>query len=109
MQTEKQSIANSQVAITENLPFVRFSNNNEIRFGQDFRFWKGLPEDVDFFPIEETANELMMFVGDGYGILPEHKITGRYGSGAIYVFKCDMSDELIEWCRENFLQIYRKS
>jgi hypothetical protein len=88
--------------VTGSLPFVRFSSDNEIRFGQDHSFWKGLPDDIQFYPIEETQNGLMVFVGDGYGILPKHKVAGKYGNGAVYVFKDDIPD-LVEWCRANFL------
>jgi hypothetical protein len=47
-------------------------------------------------------NGFMVFVGDGYGILPKHNIGGSYGNGAVYVVKDDIPD-LIEWCRANFL------
>ena len=30
------------------------------------------------------------------------KETGKYGNGAVYVFKDDIPD-LVEWCRANFL------
>lgn len=88
--------------ITESLQFVRFGSNNKIRFGQDFRFGKGLPDDVNFYPIEEMDNRYIVFIGDGYGIQSKHKISGKYGNGAIFVFKDDIP-ELVEWCRANFL------
>jgi hypothetical protein len=88
--------------VTGSLPFARFASNNEIRFGQDFRFWQGLPDDVNFYPIEETQNGYIVFVGDGYGIRSEHKLAGKYGNGAVFVVKDDIPD-LVEWCRANFL------
>lgn len=92
----------SNTDVTGSLPFVRFASNNEYRFGQDFRFFKGIPSDVEFYPVEESDNGLITFIGDGYGILPKYKLAGKYGNGAIFVFKADIK-HLVEWCRANFL------
>lgn len=88
--------------VTESLQFVRFTSNNEIRFCQDHGFWKGLPDDIQFYPVEETPNGLMVFVGDGYGLLPKYGVAGKYGNGAVYVFINDIPD-IIDWCRANFI------
>jgi hypothetical protein len=88
---------------TANLAFVRFDKENKIRFGQDFRFFEGLPSDVNFYPIEETQSGYMVFIGNGYGIQSKHKIDGKYGNGAVFVIKEEIT-ELLEWCRLNFLK-----
>ena len=93
----------SNAFVTGSLSFVKFKPDNNMRYGQDFGFLKDIPSDIQFYPIEETSNGLMVFVGDKHGIRPHHNLQGTYGNGAIYVFKSDMSDELIAWCRSNFL------
>jgi len=87
--------------VTGSLRFVRFANKNQIRFSQDHRFWKGIPDNVNFYPTDEFAGYIT-FIGDGYGIQPEHNLAGKYGNGAITIIKDDIPD-LVEWCRTNFL------
>lgn len=95
------------IATTGYLPYVRFNEDNEIRFGQDSCFWKCIPDNINFYPIEETQNGLIVFIGDGHGILKSHRekynIHGSYGNGAIYVFKDDILD-IVDWCKKNFLK-----
>jgi hypothetical protein len=43
------------------LPFIKFAEDNEYRFYQDFRFWKNVPSNVNFYPIEESKNGLMEY------------------------------------------------
>ena len=39
------------------------------------------------------------------GILKNNKwnLSGEYGNGAIYVSTKDLPDDIVEWCRANFL------
>lgn len=99
--TEAAIVGNTHV--TGSLPFVRFASGNKIRFFMDHGLWEGLPDDIQFYPIDELDNGLIGFIGDGYGVLKgKHSIAGKYGSGSIYIPK-DQIPELVEWCRANFL------
>ena len=97
--TLSQTIAKPHV--TGSLPFVRFASGNKIRFFMDFNTWEGVPDDVQFYPIDELHNGLIGFIGDGYGVLPKYNAAGKYGSGSIHIPK-DQIPELVEWCRANF-------
>lgn len=82
---------------------IRFDKDNEYIYGQDFRFLKGVPSDIDFYPLEETRNGLIIFIGDKHGIRPEHNLAGEYGNGAIDIRVTDIP-HLIDWCRNNVLK-----
>lgn len=88
------------------LPFIKFAENNEYRFCMDFRFFKNVPSNVKFYPVEEINNGLMTFIGDGYGIQQHHKekfgLSGEYGSGSISIYTFDIP-HLLDWCRKNLL------
>lgn len=88
--------------------FVQFKEGNTIRYGQDMRFFCGIPNDVKLYPTEITLNGLIIMVGDGYGIRSEHKLPGRYGSGAIFAFSQDLPEDLILWCKDNMLSYERE-
>lgn len=96
------SAGSAKLFVTGSLPFVRFASENNIKFFMDHRLWQNVPDDVNFHPIDEYDNGLFGFVGDGYGILPKHNLTGKYGSGSIHIHKSEIP-ELVEWCRANFL------
>ena len=83
------------------MSYIKFDENNEYRYFQDFSWWKGAPSDVMFYPVAETPNSIV-FVGDGYGIQDKHKMPGKYGNGSIFIFK-DSIPHLLEWCRNNML------
>jgi hypothetical protein len=95
-----------QTDVIGSFPFIKFKENNEYRFGMDFNFFKGIPSDIMFYPISESNNGLITFIGNGYGILKEHKeklgLSGEYGNGSIYVYASDIP-HLLDWCRSNFL------
>lgn len=82
--------------VIETKSFVHFAEGNKYRFWQDYSNWEGIPSSIDFYPVKEV-NGSIVFIGDGYGILPQHKLVGKYGSGAIYVFKSQIP-HLIELC-----------
>lgn len=90
--------------VTGSLPFVMFPDENKIHFWQDFSGWEGIPSDRRFYPIEEI-NGSIVFIADRYGILKNNKwnLIGEYGNGAIYVSTKDLSADIVEWCRANFL------
>ena len=105
-QIKRQSQPLPQGDVIGSLPFIQFAEDNEYRFCKDFGFWKNIPSDVKFYPTEESNNELITFIGDGYGIQEHHKVkfglSGKYGSGSISVYTSDIP-HLLEWCRANFL------
>lgn len=90
--------------VTGSLPFVMFPDGNKISFWQDFSVWEGIPSDRRFYPKEET-NGSIVFIADRYGILKNNKwnLRGEYGNGAIYVSTKDLTADIVEWCRANFL------
>jgi len=90
--------------VTGSLPFVMFPDGNKIRFWQDFSGWEGIPSDIRFYPKEEI-NGSIVFIADRYGILKNNKwnLSGEYGNGAIYVSTKDLTADIVEWCRANFL------
>lgn len=90
--------------VTGCLPFVRFNPDNKYKFYQDFRWWEGIPDNVNFYP-ESEKKDSIVFVGDRHGIMDKHKqkgISGEYGNGSIFVYK-EYIPHLLEWCRANFL------
>jgi hypothetical protein len=60
---------------------MKFPPNNKIRYGQDFRFFMGVPSDVDF-TVEFIGKDksLARLTAPGYGGKP-------YGNGAIYLYE----------------------
>lgn len=98
----QQEPALQQTDVIRSLLVVRFASGNQYRYFQDHAFWRGLPSDVDFYPVAETHNGAMIFVGDGYGVQSKHGIAGKYGNGAVYVEIADIP-HLVEQCRANFL------
>lgn len=69
---------------------INFPEGNQICFNMDFRFWCGVPHDIDFFVEKETGNGYYIELwADGYG----GGINGRpggYGNGSIFVRKEDL-------------------
>jgi hypothetical protein len=104
LSNEAQSPPLRKAVVTGSLPFVMFPDENKIRFWQDFSGWEGIPSDRRFYPKEEI-NGSIVFIADRYGILKNNKwnLSGEYGNGAIYVSTKELSDDIVEWCRANFL------
>lgn len=71
---------------------VVFEPGNQIPYGQDFRFLRGIPDDIPF-TVHEYANEYMLR-GPGYGD------PGNYGNGALFVTAFDAVGELWDRLRE---------
>ena len=88
--------------VVKNLFSVRFGSDNQYRYFQDHCFYRGIPDNVDFYPTEEIGNGSMVFIGDGHGIQKKHGIVGEYGNGSIFV-RIDDIPHLVEQCRANFL------
>ena len=85
--------------------YLNFPANNEIVYFQDFRGFKGVPSDANFYPTE-IVNENICFVADGYGILANNQwgLYGKYGNGAIFIQKKSLPADIVEWCANNLLQ-----
>jgi hypothetical protein len=91
--------------IIGSLQYVRFAEDNEYRFSMDHGFYKNVPSDINFYPVAETGNGLIEFVGNGYGMSEEYKrkgLSGEYGNGSIHVFNADIP-HLVDWCRQNYI------
>jgi len=73
----------------------KFPENNEIRFGMDFRFFRGVPSDVEFEFRRRLNNDLYEFAGKGYGFRAD------YGSGSIYIFGSDLPDTIKTFIANN--------
>jgi len=63
--------------------------NNEISYGQDFQFFKGLPSGIEFdakvFKWKDNEPEEMVLEAYGYGqLIPYDRKS--YGNGKIYVY-----------------------
>jgi hypothetical protein len=90
------------------IPHIRFPENNEYRFLMDYGIFRNVPPNINFYPVHETGNGLMTFIGDGYGVRDEYTkkfgIAGNYGSGSISIYVDDIP-HLLEWCRKNFLTL----
>ena len=54
--------------ITKYISYIQFDPNNEINFGVNHLFEKGILSNIKFYPIKEI-DSIIEFVGDGYGIL----------------------------------------
>lgn len=93
---------NKAIDEIKTVSFIRFKEGNEYRFMMDHGMYQYAPSDVDFYPVKEINGWLMEFVGDGYGVMPEHNLTGRYGNGSIALLTKDIP-HLINWCRDNFI------
>lgn len=103
---KKQTLILPQGEIIEKLPSIQFSEDNTYRFCKDFGFFRNVPSNVKFYPVEVTNNGLITFIGDGYGVskthTDKHGIVGKYGNGNISIFTEDIP-HLVEWCTENSL------
>jgi len=95
----------SNTIIIGNLPFLMFSDGNEIIYWQDFSQCKGIPSNIKFFP-EQEINNSIVFLADRCGILKNnpYNLEGQYGNGAIYISIKDLPADIIEWSRTNFLK-----
>lgn len=97
----------NEIKNNEKIPFVRFYEYNGINFSLNEQMKKGsnIPDGVDLYPVEESDNGMIKFIGDQYGVSSEFDmISGQYGSGPIYVNKYDLPISLLLWCRANFLK-----
>lgn len=87
------------------LPFIVFEENNTFRYQKDFGYWQNVPSDVRFYPVKEV-NNMIEFVGNGYGLTKEYQkygLFGQYGSGSIAVLISDIP-HLVDFCRSNYLE-----
>jgi hypothetical protein len=57
----------------------RFPASNKMLFLMDFRAWKGIPNDRDFYLKRDLGDGTVELVARGYGI------AGDYGKGPIYI------------------------
>lgn len=83
--------------------YLKFPEDNTFPFLMDFGSWQNIPSDIVFYPEKENAWGVS-FIGDGYGILPKHGLTGEYGNGSISVSAKTLGSEIVEFCRKNFLE-----
>lgn len=71
------------------IPYIQFEKDNTYGFNMDFGFYQNIPDDIRFYPVEIGSNNLVKFIGIGYGILKEYKekfgLIGDYGNGCIFV------------------------
>jgi len=58
---------------------MQFSKGNKICYGQDFRFFRGLPSGVDFTVESRDGGKWFELRAPGYGA------TGAYGCGSLFV------------------------
>jgi len=56
---------------------IRFAPENEVIFMQDFKFFKGVPSDIEFDVVEPGETSVKL-IAPGYGGEP-------YGNGAIWI------------------------
>jgi len=65
---------------------MRFHKGNKIKYGQDFKYYVGIPHGIDF---ELHGNkEKFMLCAPGFGLHPD------YGNGALYPY--DLTEEQIK-------------
>ena len=88
------------------MSYIKFAEDNEYKYFQDMRWWQNAPSDVMFYPVSDNPNSIV-FIGDGYGIQEKHCLPGKYGNGAIFIYK-DSIPHLLEWCRNNMLHSVQK-
>ena len=62
---------------------MKFRKGNRYRYGQDFRFFVGIPPDVDFRVSHCPGTPSFTLVTPGYGCLRKR---GHYGNGALQVW-----------------------
>lgn len=72
---------------------VKFPENNQFRYGQDFSYWIGVPCEIKFEA--EECDEFYILRADGYGSVKD------YGNGALFLFKkqefqFDIKDFIVE-------------
>jgi hypothetical protein len=70
--------------------------NNEILYGQDFNFYKGLPSGIEFeakvFKWKDNEPEEIVLESYGYGKLNPYD-NKSYGNGNIYVYLSHMKEK----------------
>lgn len=62
----------------KDLPTIRFPAGNNIPYGHDFGFYRGIPSDRDWW-IAKSKSGSIALVREGYGV------KGSYGSGCLLV------------------------
>jgi hypothetical protein len=62
-----------------NLPRVRFTHSNKVRYWMDFASWCGLPSDRDFFVVGNAPHGCLNLVARGYGARDD------YGNGSVFI------------------------
>jgi len=77
---EKSSEKKLLLDVDEKARTVTFYENNNIRYGQDMRYFQSIPPNVPF--IVEKRRDGYYLIGEGYGI-----IGGNYGNGGLYVLR----------------------
>jgi len=70
---------------------MKFGKNN-IGYFQDFAFWRGIPEDVDFV-IEEFDDENCRLIGPGYGDSMSFTYGNEPGKCSFHVYRIAMTNE----------------
>ncbi|GEM_PF-3254689 len=63
-----------------------FRKDNRILYGQDFRFFRGIPSGVDF-AVEEERSGIFVLTAHGYGLRRKSYLQAgdAYGCGSLYV------------------------
>lgn len=87
---------------TGSINYLVFGENKMIYLQDHFKR-QGIPKDVRFFPLNEVEGTIA-FAGDGYGWLDYLGFNGKYGDGSIYVFTKDLPEDIVTWCRANFIK-----
>jgi len=68
---------------------IRFYEN-DIKYGQDMRFYKGIPQNVSFTVEKSGIDYLLKADGYGYGN------RGNYGNGALYIYSTRLNEKVKE-------------
>jgi hypothetical protein len=63
---------------------MKFRRGNQYLYGQDFRFFHGVPSGVDF-AVESASEQSYKLTACGYGCLERHT-PECYGNGSLHVY-----------------------
>ena len=101
---EKEKVQlHKRISIIRGLPYLEFSEDNEIIFYQDFNWWKGLPSETKFY-IEKLSSNGVWLVADGYGALTNNRfgLPHNYGNGSICIDFKYLTEDIEKYCKKHF-------